>query len=148
MLVGPNSTPLLARPETVTTILPIVAPFGTVAVMLVSLQFDGVEIIPLKVTVLLPWVPPKLDPEMVTGVPGTPTDSETPVMTGEEVTRKGAPLLPWPDTVTTTFPVVAPAGTVATMPVELQLDTVAAAPLKLTVLLPCVDPKPVPAIVT
>ena len=58
------------------------------------------------------------------------------------------PLLPAPDTVTTTLPVVAPVGTVATIPVGLQLDTVAPVPLKVTVLLPCADPNPVPTIIT
>jgi hypothetical protein len=46
------------------------------------------------------------------------------------------PLLASPFTVTTTFPVVAPLGTGATIEVALQLVGVAAVPLKVTVLLP------------
>ena len=61
---------------------------------------------------------------------------------------KLTPLLATPHTVTTTFPVVAPLGTGATMLVALQLVGVAAVPLNLTVLVPCVVPKFVPVIVT
>ena len=51
-------------------------------------------------------------------------------------TVKAFPLLAAPDTVTTTFPVVAPVGTVATMLVALQLVALAAVPLNFTVLVP------------
>ena len=61
---------------------------------------------------------------------------------------KLTPLLAAPPTVTTTFPVVAPLGTGTTMLVALQLVGVAAVPLNVTVLVPCVAPKFVPAIVT
>ena len=46
--------PLLATPPTVTTTLPVVAPLGTGAAMLVPLQLVGVANVPLNVTVLLP----------------------------------------------------------------------------------------------
>ena len=46
------------------------------------------------------------------------------------------------------MPVVAPVGTVVAMLVALQLVAVAAVPLKVTVLVPCVEPKFVPVIVT
>src|SRR5258705_3675089 len=58
------------------------------------------------------------------------------------------PLLACPLTVTTTFPVVAPAGTGAAMLVAFQLLGVAAVPLKLTVLLPSVAPNVLPLMVT
>src|SRR5881628_131034 len=58
------------------------------------------------------------------------------------------PLLATPPTVTTTLPVVAPAGTGTTMLVALQLVGVAAVPLNFTVLVPCVAPKFAPLIVT
>src|SRR5712692_37032 len=65
------------------------------------------------------------------------------------VTVKADPLLATPPTVTTTFPVLAPAGTRATMDVALQLVIeVAVVPLKVTVLVPCVAPKLKPVIVT
>jgi hypothetical protein len=59
------------------------------------------------------------------------------------------PLLGTADTVTTTFPVVAPVGTVTPMLVALQLEyVVAGVPPKVTVLLPRLVPKLVPLIVT
>ncbi len=57
-------------------------------------------------------------------------------------------LLATPPTVTTTFPLVAPAGTGATMLTADHSVGVAGVPLKVMVLVPCVAPKLVPAIVT
>jgi len=57
-----NDTPLLARPLTVTTTLPVVAPVGTGTTMLVADQLVDVAGVPLNVTVLLPCVAPKLVP--------------------------------------------------------------------------------------
>jgi hypothetical protein len=70
------------------------------------------------------------------------TGSEPAVMT-----VKTFALLATLPTVTTTFPVVAPFGTAATMRVALQLVVVATVPLNRTVLLPCIAPKFVPVIV-
>ena len=84
----------------------------------------------------------------VTGAPTAPEVGERLVMLGAETTVKLLPLLAVPETVTTTFPVVAPLGTLATMLVAVQLAAVAVVPLNLTVLLPCVEPKLVPVIVT
>jgi hypothetical protein len=64
------------------------------------------------------------------------------------VTVKFTPLLATPPTVTTTFPLVAPAGTGTVMFVALQLAAVAAIPLNFTVLAPCVAPKFTPEIAT
>ena len=63
------------------------------------------------------------------------------------VTVKGAALLTRPPTVTTTLPEVAPFGTGTTMLVSLQFAGVATVPLNVTVLVPCVAPKAVPAMV-
>jgi hypothetical protein len=60
----------------------------------------------------------------------------------------GAPLLATLFTVTTTLPVVAPVGTGTAMLVADQLVGVAAVPLNRTLLVPCVDPKLLPAIDT
>jgi hypothetical protein len=57
-------------------------------------------------------------------------------------------LLATPPTVTTTLPLVAVLGTGATILVALHLVGVASVPLNVTVLVACVDPKFVPAIVT
>jgi len=68
-------TPLLATPPTVTTTLPVVAPVGTGTTILVALQFAelvGFVAVPLKVTVLVPWVAPKFVPVIVTDAPTAP----------------------------------------------------------------------------
>src|SRR6266403_778804 len=141
--------PLLATPPTVTTTFPVAPPAGTAATMLVVLQLAGVAATPLNFTVLVPCVAPKFAPLMVTDVPTTPDVGFRLVMLGgDEVTVKFIPLLATPPTVTTTFPVVAPAGAGTTMLVALQLPGVPAVPLKVTVPAPCVVPKFVPAMVT
>ena len=73
----------------------------------------------------------------VTAVPTGPELGLTLVMLGlVAVTVKPTPLLVCPPTVTTTFPVVAPVGTGATMLVPLQLVGVATVPLNVTVFVP------------
>jgi hypothetical protein len=140
--------PLLATPPTVTTTLPVVAPTGTGTTMLVALQLVGVAEVPLNATVLLPCVGPKLVPVIVTEAPTGAGLGEMLLMRSVGVTVKLQPPLATPPTVTTTFPVVAPTGTGTTILVPLQLVGEAAAPLNITVLLPCVDPKFVPVMVT
>src|SRR5947208_10017433 len=97
-------TPLLATPPTLTTTLPVVAPVGTGATIEVALQLVGVAAVPLKVTVLLPWVAPKFEPAMVTEVPTGPEVGDRLVMLGaaEDVTL--TPLVATPPIVTTTLP--------------------------------------------
>jgi hypothetical protein len=91
-VVTVKSSPLLATPPTVTTTLPLVAPAGTGATMLVALQLVGVAAVPLNVTVLVPCVPPMFVPAIVTGVPTGPEVGLKLVMvTG--VTVKFTPLL-------------------------------------------------------
>ena len=136
---------LLFRPPTLTTTLPVVAPVGTGTAMVAVLQNVGVAATPLNVTVLVPWAAPKLVPVSATDVPTGPDVGERIVMLG--ATPKGTPLLARPLTVTTTFPVVAPAGTGTTMLVAPQLVGEDAAPLKVTVLVPCVAAKFVPVMV-
>ena len=87
-------------------------------------------------------------PKMVTEAPKVAETGEIVVIVGGARTANETPLLGTPATVTTRSPVVAPGGTVATMPTLLQLTTVAGAPLNVTVLAPCVVPKPVPAMFT
>jgi len=143
-------TPALAKPPTVTTTLPVVAPVGTFNTMLVALQLVAVPaLVPLKVTVLVPWLAPKFVPVIVTDVPTGPDVGDKLVMLGGTVTVKLTPALARPPTVTTTLPVVAPVGTFTTMLVALQLVAVpAAVPLNVTVLVPWLAPKLVPVIVT
>jgi hypothetical protein len=115
--------------------------------MLVSLQNIGVATMPLNVTVLVPWVAPKVVPVIVTCVPTDPEAGLKLAMFGC-VTVKVTPLLATPPTVTTTGPVVAPVGTVAPTLVGLQLVTSAATPLNETVGTPCPANRFVPVIIT
>jgi hypothetical protein len=130
--------------------LPVLAPVGTEAFIDVALQLViVVAVVPLNATVLVPCVDPKLVPVIVTDVPTAPDVGDKLVMLGADTTVNDDPLLATPLTVTTTFPVVAPVGTVATIDVALQLPiVVAVVPLNFTVLVPGVDPKFVPVIVT
>jgi hypothetical protein len=141
--------PLLATPPAVTTTLPVVAPAGTGTTMLVALQVVVIADVPLNLTVLVPCVAPKFAPVIVTEVPTNPDVGFRLVTLGPgTVTVKFTPLLATPPIVTTTLPVVAPAGTGATMLAALQLVAVAAIPLNFIVLVPCVAPKFAPVIVT
>lgn len=97
---------------------------------------------------LVPCVDPKFVPVIVTDVPTVPELSERLVMLGAATTVKLTPLLATPPIFTTILPVVAPAGTVATMLVAFQLVAVAVVPLNFTVLVPWEEPKPLPVIVT
>ncbi len=142
-----NETPLLAWPPTVTTTGPEVAPGGTEAVMLVSLQLEIVVAwVPLNATVLEPCVLPKFAPAITTDEPIPAALGVSVLITGNTV--KFTLLLACPFTVTTTGPVVAPDGTVAVMLVALQFVVLAEVPLNVTVLVDFVAPKLLPAIVT
>ena len=127
-------TPLLACPPVVTTTDPVVEPAGTAATMLAALQLVGVAVVPLKVTVLAPWVAPNVVPAMVTEVPTGPKLGERVFIFGATV--KVMPSLACPLTVTTMAPVVAPEGTGTAILVAPQLVGVAAVPLKVTALVP------------
>jgi hypothetical protein len=59
-----------------------VEPAGTTATMLLSLQLITVQFVPLSVTVLLPWVAPKLAPEIITFVPIGPDVGDIPAIVG------------------------------------------------------------------
>ena len=70
---------------TVTTTLPVLAPLGTVTVMLESLQLEAVAAMPLKVTVLLPCAAPKPLPEIVIAAPTGAEVGDRPEIAGPEV---------------------------------------------------------------
>ena len=94
-----------------TTTGPVVAPAGTGTTMLIADQVVGVAAVPLKVTVLEPCVAPKPVPAIVTAVAAGALVGERLVRVGGTITVKAMLLLARPPTVTTTGPVVAPAGT-------------------------------------
>jgi hypothetical protein len=88
--------------------------------MLVALQLVGVAAVPLNA--MVPGEAPKFEPLIVTEVPTGPEFGLRLVMLGAEATVKSTPLLGTPPTFTSTFPVVAPAGTGAVMLVLVQFD--------------------------
>lgn len=135
VIVGAGRTvkldPLLFTPLAKTTTFPVVVPLGAVTTMLVALQLvTTAGLLPLNSTVPDPWVEPKPVPLIVTEAPCAAAAGDRLVMLGVETTVKVDPLLFTPLAITTTFPVVAPLGTVTFMVVALQLVTVAVVPLK------------------
>ena len=114
---------------------PVLAPFGTGATTLVVLQLPGVVGIPLNATILPLLVDPKFDPLIVTDVPDDPEVGERLLILGAGTVNIN-PLLACAATVTTTLPVVAPAGTGATILVLVQLVGAVTIPLNATVLVP------------
>jgi hypothetical protein len=131
-----KATPFDTWLLTVTRTGPEDAPDGTTAVIAVVFQLMTEAVVPLKETVLVPWIEPKLTPPIVTEIPTKPDVGERLMIPGSVVTVKVEPVLATPDTVTTKAPVVAPGGTLATIYVEVQLVGVTAVPLNATVLDP------------
>src|SRR5262245_51210149 len=116
--------------------------------MLVADQFVGVAVVPLNFTRLVPCVAPKFVPVIATPEPTAPVGGFNEVIVAVGTTVNALPLLATPPTVTVTLPVVAPAGTGATMLVADHDVGVAVVPLNRTTLVPCVAPKFVPVMVT
>src|SRR5438445_10878281 len=129
-------TALLAGAATVTITLPVVAPLGTGATMLVALQLVVVVYVPLKVTELTLSLHDALPILMVTEVPTGPEVGDRLVMLGGVVSVKLTALLARDRKRAGKGKGVAPLGSGATMLVALQLVGVAAAPLKVTELVP------------
>ncbi len=100
VMLGAGTTvkldPLLATPLAFTTTFPVVAPLGTVVVILVALQVPTVAAVPLNVTVPLPCEEPKFDPVMVTAAPTAPVVIDKLEMLGAGTTVKLEPLLSTP----------------------------------------------------
>jgi hypothetical protein len=130
----------------------VVAPAGTVVWMVVAVQLPEVTVavVPLNFNVLEPWDDPNPVPVIVTAVPEVPEVGLKLVILGAATTVNDLPLLATPPTVTTTFPVDAPVGTVVTIEVAVQFPevTVAVVAPNLMVLVPWGDPKFVPVTVT
>ncbi len=80
-------------PPTVTVTGPLVAPNGTAAVMDVADHAVGVASVPLKRTVFVPGVAPKLLPVSVTTAPTTPDVGDSVFSVGGGITVNGLPVL-------------------------------------------------------
>ena len=128
---------MLSTPPTGTPSGPDVAPFGTVAVILVDDHAVKVAVVPLNRTVLAPCVAPKPLPAITTLDGALAAGGVTPEMEGGTGTVNVVPALGTPLTVTRTGPVEAPAGTTVTIRVAIQLViVVTGVPLNVTVLVP------------
>jgi len=102
--------------------LPVVAPSGTVVEIVVDVELVTVADTPLNVTEFELVGDVKLVPVIVTGVPAGPAGGDAPVIVGEGTIVNGDPLLAGsPGIVTTTFPLVAPLGTMIQIWLALQL---------------------------
>lgn len=67
-----NVALLLWEPPTVTTTGPLVAPEGTVTLIMLASQLVTVKGAPFRVAVLFPWLDPKFAPLMVKPAPTGP----------------------------------------------------------------------------
>jgi hypothetical protein len=90
VLLTKKVAPLLATPLTVTTTAPEVAAVGTWTVIEVSPHVDGVAAIPLKVTVPVLALAPKLLPLIVTVAPTPPRSGFSELMTGAGTVKLAA----------------------------------------------------------
>src|SRR5262245_29886639 len=95
--------------------LPVVTPAGTVVAMLVADHDVGIADVPLNFTALLPCSGSKLARCIVTAAPSGLVGGAAEVIVAVGTTVNATPLLETPPTVTVTFPVDAPAGTVVAM---------------------------------
>jgi len=76
LLATVKDKPLLGTPAIVATTLPVLAPAGTAATMLVADHEVGAAATPLNDTVLAIGEAPRFAPVMVTIVPGAPLDGD------------------------------------------------------------------------
>jgi hypothetical protein len=138
--------PFVEKPLTVATTLPVVAPVGTGATMLVPFHELGVPLVPLNVIALA--TVPKPAPEIVTGVPIGAGFGDIPVITG--IAKNDLELLMPPVILTTTsaLPGGRLLGTGTTMVLLPQDDGFPVIPPIVTLLVPWAVPKFVPRIVS
>jgi len=136
-------------PFNVIVIFPVVAPEGTVVLMLVDVAAVTTLVTPLNLITLLAAVVLKFVPAMLTTAPGAPLSGVKLTIDGVGRIEKLPELvIVTPLVVTETGPVEVPAGTVTVMDVAVEAVTVAATPLKDTALFVGVILKFVPLIVT
>lgn len=123
----------MVTPLTVIEILPVVAPAGTLAVMLLVVDAVTVADVLLNFTTLFAGVVLKFVPEIMTVALTAPLDGLNPVRVGVANTVKLVALtIVTPLSVTEILPVVAPAGTVVVMLVFVDEVTTAVVLLNFT----------------
>src|SRR5258708_29234966 len=95
--------PLVTEFTTTTTGPVVTLPAGTAEIELLVQELIDAVGTPLKVTALLPWLQPKLFPEIKTGEPETPEVGFRPEIVRVAITLNGIPLLSNPFAFTVTF---------------------------------------------
>lgn len=136
-------------PFKVKEILPVVAPDGTVVIILVEVEPVTIAGVPLNITALFAGVVLKFVPVIVIVAVTAPLMGVKAVIVGVGNTVKFVvPVIVTPLTIIEIGPVIAPAGMVAVMPVEVDEVTSAITPLNETVLFEGVVLKLVPEMVT
>jgi hypothetical protein len=128
-----SSVLMIVTPLTATETFPVLAPAGTLVVILFVVEEITVAIVPLNLTTLLPGVVLKFVPEITTLVPTAPFVGLNPEIVGVGKTIKFDALgTVTPLLVTDIGPVSAPTGTVVLMLVAFDDVTMAATPLNET----------------
>jgi hypothetical protein len=136
-------------PFNVKEILPVVAPEGTVVIILVDVEPVTIDGVLLNCTTLFAGVALKFVPLIVTVALNAPLVGVKAVIVGVGNTVKFVvPVIVTPLTKIEIGPVIAPAGIVAVMLVDVDAITLAITPLKETVLFEGVVLKLVPEMVT
>jgi hypothetical protein len=152
VIVGVGSTVKSDKLEMVTPltdndIFPVVAPGGTVVVILVAEDEDTVATVPLKRTIFSSAVRLKFVPDIVTVVPTAPEPGVKDVIVGDDNTVKLVALVSvMPLDCTMIGPVAAPEGTEVVMEVVVRDVIIASIPLNVTAVL--FKLKLVPVIIT
>lgn len=136
-------------PFKVKEILPVVAPDGTVVIILVAVEPVTIDGVPLNIITLFAGVALKFVPVIVTVALTAPLVGVKAVIVGVGRTVKfDEPVIVTPLTVIEIGPVIAPAGMVAVMLVDVDAVTLAITPLNEIVLFEGVVLKLVPEMVT
>lgn len=136
-------------PFNVKEILPVVAPDGTVVIILVDVALVTIDEVPLNSTTLFAGVVLKFVPVMITVALAAPLVGAKAVIVGVGNTVKFVePVIVTPLTEIEIGPVIAPAGIIAVMLVGVDAITSAITPLNETVLFEAVVLKLVPEMVT
>ena len=140
---------VMVTPLTVTSIGPVLAPFGTVVVIVVEVDAVTVAVVPLNLTTLFVGVKLKFVPVMVTVAPIAPLVGLKSDIVGVPRTVKLVELLTvTPPTVTEICPVEAPIGTEVVILLVVEPVTIAGVRLKVTALFAGILLKFVPLMVT
>jgi hypothetical protein len=139
---------IAVTPSTITVITPVLAPDGTVVVILVAVLAVTVAVASLNFTVLFAGVVLKFVPVITTDVPILPEPGVKEIIDGTSTVKFVELVAVCPLTVTVIAPELAPKGTDVVILVVVLAVAVAMEPLNFTILFAGVALKFVPVITT